>query len=137
MRESALKCQAINRCRPLGFTTDAGKKFIIDERTAPAVRFIFEHYAAGESAAYIVEQLNEKGYRTSQGNEFNKSSINRIIQNEMYRGVYISKAYDVRIEGGVPAIVDERVMAEGTGYGKTQQAEARKVFFQGGLFPFW
>ena len=47
MRESALKCQAINRCRPLGFTTDAGKKFIIDERTAPAVRFIFEHYAAG------------------------------------------------------------------------------------------
>ena len=107
MRESALKCQAINRCRPLGFTTDAGKKFIIDERTAPAVRFIFEHYAAGESAAYIVEQLNEKGYRTSQGNEFNKSSINRIIQNEMYRGVYISKAYDVRIEGGVPAIVDD------------------------------
>ena len=126
MRESALKCQAINRCRPLGFTTDAGKKFIIDERTAPAVRFIFEHYAAGESAAYIVEQLNEKGYRTSQGNEFNKSSINRIIQNEMYRGVYISKAYDVRIEGGVPAIVDDELWRRAQAMAKLNKQKRAK-----------
>ena len=50
------------------------------------MRFIFEHYAAGESAMSIVEQLNAKGLRTSQGNPFNKSSIPRIIQNEAYRG---------------------------------------------------
>ena len=73
------------------------------------MRFIFEHYAAGESAMSIVEQLNAKGLRTSQGNPFNKSSIPRIIQNEAYRGVYISKSYDVRIEGAIPAIIDDEL----------------------------
>ena len=47
-----------------------------------------------------------QGKRTSQGNPFNKSSITRIIQNEMYRGVYSSRAYNVRIEGAIPAIID-------------------------------
>ena len=107
MRESALKGQAINRCRSLGLTTDENKKYVIDEKTAPTVRFIFEHYAAGESSTSIVEQLNAKGLRTSQGNLFNKCSIPRIIQNEMYRGVYTSKAYNVRIEGAIPAIIDD------------------------------
>ena len=65
----------INRCRSLGLTTDENKKYVIDEKTAPTVRFIFEHYAAGESSASIVEQLNAKGLRTSQGNPFNKCSI--------------------------------------------------------------
>ena len=71
------------------------------------MRFIFEHYAAGESSTSIIEQLNAKGLRTSQGGPFNKSSIPRIIQNEMYRGVYVSKAYNVRIEGAIPAIIDD------------------------------
>lgn len=65
----------INRCRSLGLTTDENKKYVIDEKTAPTVRFIFEHYAAGESSTSIVEQLNAKGLRTSQGNPFNKCSI--------------------------------------------------------------
>ena len=107
MRESALKGQAVNRCRSLGLTTDQNKKYVIDEKTAPTVRYIFEHYAAGESSTSIVEQLNAQGKRTSQGNLFNKSSIPRIIQNEMYRGVYTSKAYNVRIEGAIPAIIDD------------------------------
>ena len=70
------------------------------------MRFIFEHYAAGESSASIVAQLNAAGKRTSQGNPFNKSSIPRIIQNEMYRGVYSSRAYNVRIQDAIPAIID-------------------------------
>ena len=65
----------INRCRSLGLTTDENKKYVIDEKTAPTVRFIFEHYAAGESSTSIVEQLNAKGLRTRQGNPFNKCSI--------------------------------------------------------------
>jgi DNA invertase Pin-like site-specific DNA recombinase len=105
MRESALKGRAINPSRPLGLTTDEHKRFIIDEKNAPTIRFIFEHYAAGESSASIVEQLNAAGLRTSKGNAFNKCSIPRIIQNEAYHGVYICKAYDVRIDGAIPAII--------------------------------
>lgn len=107
MRESALKGRAINPSRPLGLTTDEHKRFIIDEKNAPTIRFIFEHYAAGESSASIVEQLNAAGLRTSKGNAFNKCSIPRIIQNEAYHGVYICKAYDVRIDGAIPAIIDD------------------------------
>ena len=76
-------------------------------KTPPTIRFIFEHYAAGESSAFIVEQLNAAGLRTSKGNAFNKCSIPRIIQNEAYHGVYICKAYDVRIDGAIPAIIDD------------------------------
>ena len=61
MRESALKGKAINPNRPLGLTTDEHKRFIIDEKNAPTIRFIFEHYAAGESSASIVDQLNAAG----------------------------------------------------------------------------
>lgn len=107
MRESALKAQAINANRPLGLITDEHKRFVIDPKNAPTVRFIFEHYAAGESSASIVEQLNAAGLRTVKGYAFNKCSIPRIIQNEAYRGVYICKAYDVRIEGAIPAIIDD------------------------------
>ena len=107
MRESALKGKAINANRPLGLTTDRSKKFVIDEKNAPTVRYIFEHYAAGESSASIVEQLNAAGLRTARGKPFNKCSIPRILQNEMYHGVYTCKAYNVRIEGAIPAIIDD------------------------------
>ena len=118
MRESALKGQAISRCRALGLKTDEHKRFVIDEKTAPTVRFIFEHYAAGE--------LNAKGLRTSQGNPFNKSSIPRIIQNEAYRGVYVSKSYDVRIEGAIPAIIDDELWEKAQAMLRTNRLLKRK-----------
>lgn len=52
MRESALKGRAINPSRPLGLTTDEHKRFIIDEKNAPTIRFIFEHYAAGRKQRF-------------------------------------------------------------------------------------
>ena len=106
MRESALKGKALGSSRPLGLTVDADKHYIIEPTGAEAVRYIFEQYAAGLSSSSIVERLNAMGLRTSHGGPFNKSSINRIIRNEMYRGVYVSKKFDVRIEGAIPAIID-------------------------------
>lgn len=107
MRESALKGKAIGSSRPLGLTVDKDKKYIIDPAGAAAVRYIFEQYAAGAASSSIVAHLNEQGLCTSRGNPFNKSSVVRIIQNEVYRGVYVSPKFDVRIEGAVPAIIDD------------------------------
>ena len=107
MRESALKGKAIGSSRPLGLTVDADKHYVIDPKGAETVRYIFEQYAAGLATSSIVTRLNEMGLRTGQGNPFNKSSINRIIQNEMYRGVYTSKKFEVRIEGAIPPIIDD------------------------------
>ena len=103
-RESAMKCNALGGNRSFGYDIGADKHYCINEQQAPAVRYIFEQYAAGHTAAEIVAHLNASGIRTSRGHEFNKNSILRIITNEMYLGVY--KYSDIRIEGGVPAMID-------------------------------
>ena len=103
-RESAMKCLALGGNRSFGYDIGPDKHYCINEQQAPAVRYIFEQYAAGHTAAEIVEHLNASGLRTSRGHEFNKNSILRIITNEMYIGIY--KYSDIRIEGGVPAMID-------------------------------
>ena len=106
-RESALKCIALGGNRSFGYDIGPDKHYCINEKQAPAVRYIFEQYAAGATAADIVRELTARGYRTSRGNPFNKNSICRIITNEMYLGVY--KYADIRIEGGVPAMIDREL----------------------------
>lgn len=103
-RESAMKCIALGGNRSFGYDIGPDKHYCINPQQAPAVRYIFEQYAAGFTAADIVAHLNANGIRTSRGNAFNKNSILRIITNEMYLGVY--KYADIRIEGGVPAMID-------------------------------
>ena len=103
-RESAMKCIALGGNRSFGYDIGPDKHYCINPAQAPSVRYIFEQYAAGHTAAEIVAALNAKGVRTSRGHEFNKNSILRIITNEMYLGVY--KYGDIRIEGGVPAMIN-------------------------------
>lgn len=103
-RESAMKCIALGGNRSFGYDIGPDKHYCINEQQAPAVHYIFEQYAAGHTAAEIVAHLNASDLRTSRGHEFNKNSILRIITNEMYLGVY--KHSDIRIEGGVPAMID-------------------------------
>jgi DNA invertase Pin-like site-specific DNA recombinase len=108
IRASAEKAQSIGGNRPLGYLTGPDKKFIIDPDTAPTVRFIFEQYAAGIPCAEIIKALNQKGLRTLQGKPFNKNSINRILRNEKYIGVYTYKD-EIRIENAIPPIIDTDV----------------------------
>ena len=108
-RESALKCHGLGGNYALGLTTNKNHEFVIDEAQAPTVRFIFERYAAGDTAAAIVDALNAEGKRTSRGKPFNKNSVLRIITNEQYIGVYTSKAHGIRKEGAIPAIIDKEL----------------------------
>lgn len=105
IRASAEKGQSIGGNRPLGYLTGGDKKFIIDVNNAPTVRLIFDMYASGVTCAEIIRTLNSKGLRTLQGKPFNKNSINRILNNEKYIGVYAYKDA-VRIEDAIPAIID-------------------------------
>ena len=105
-RASAEKCQSTGGNRPLGYLTGADKKFIIDPDTAPTVRLIFDMYAKGNTCTEITKFLNEKGLRTLRGGKFNKNSLRSILKNEKYIGVYKYKN-EIRIENGVPAIVDK------------------------------
>lgn len=103
MHESALKCKSTGAGRPLGYCVDKEKHFQIDPEGAQTVRTIFELYIKGESNAAICELLNARGLRTTQGKPFNKSSVNRIVQNRKYIGEYSYNG--VTVEGGMPAIV--------------------------------
>lgn len=105
-RISAAKCQSVGGNRPLGYKTGPDKKFEIDPETAPTVQTIFRMYAAGNTTTEIVNYLNDQGLRTLRGHKFNKNSLRTLLSNEKYIGVYTYKD-EVRVEGGIPAIIDK------------------------------
>jgi len=76
----------------------------------------------------IIEELNRRGVRTRRGREFGRNSLHEILRNEKYTGVYIyrrsalpdkfgkrnnhadrSRNDIIRIEGGVPQIINREV----------------------------
>lgn len=123
MRESAYKHNSIGGAIPLGYKIE-DKKLVIDPKTAPIVKEAFEKYADGETVAEICRQFNARGYKTSKGTAFGKSSFTKIFRNERYIGVYTF--HDYRSEDAIPAIIDkdlwDRVQLR---VGKIKNAPAR------------
>lgn len=107
--DSALELKTLGQT-VVGLRKGPDGRFEIDPGTAPIVRRIFEEYAAGERAKDIYTRLNDEGYRTSRGGLFNKNSVRRILQNEKYVGVY--EYQDIRVEDGIPAIVDRELFEQ-------------------------
>lgn len=123
MKENAYLCRHTGGSPPLGYDVAPDKSYIINEKEAEAVRMIFEMYAAGEGYSPILQALQAGGYTTKAGQAFGKNSLNSILKNEKYKGVYTFNKYQrkvngrrnsrkekpedevIRIEGGIPAIV--------------------------------
>lgn len=120
MHESALKCRVLGNTMPLGYRASKEHTYEIDPENAKAVEIIFDMYVNRQPNADICRRLNELGFKTSRGNPFNKNSISRIIQNEMYIGIY--EAVGVRVENGVPALISKE-----TFYLAQKERERRKV----------
>ena len=106
MRENALKGY-VNGKTPLGYRRGKDKKYEIDPYEAKAVREIFERYARNEPIIDIVRWLNDNGYKTTTGGQFNKNSLRRILTNDKYIGVY--RYDDIVIEDIVPPIIDREL----------------------------
>lgn len=113
---------------PYGYTVGPDKRLHIDEAKEPAVKRIFEMYAAGLSYDKIIDWLDNNGYKTAKGESFGKTSIKSILENEKYCGNYFwnkRSGKDFRgmrnshklkdenecyhVVGGVPAIVSEEL----------------------------
>ena len=105
-RESAKKCKYTGGTMPLGYTTNAEHDFVIDPDTAPLVRRIYAMYIEGDTIADIIRQLNAEGLHTGKGKPFTRNSLRTILKNEKYIGIYDFHNGEIRVEGGVPAIVD-------------------------------
>ena len=109
MRVTALKCHSTGGPIPLGYEI-RDKKFVIKEDEAQIVREAFDLYANGHTVTEICNIFNTKGYRTKKGTEFNKNSFVKMFKNERYIGTY--KYMDVKIENGIPAIIDKGTFAD-------------------------
>ena len=106
MMDNAKQCKA-NGTQPFGYKISKDKKIIIDTEKAPIVQEIYEKAANGYRIVDICHELNERGYRTNTGKPFGRSSFNKILHNERYRGIYIYR--DVRIEDGIPRIISDEL----------------------------
>ncbi len=106
MHGNALKCRH-NGVRVYGYRHAVDGTFEVDEEQARVVRMAFEAYASGSSMTEVVEALAP--YRTIAGRPWRLQTVSRMLRNEKYVGVY--QFDDVRIEGGMPAIVDEGTFA--------------------------
>jgi len=104
MTLTAEKCEFTGSGVPLGYKI-VDKKFAVDDEQAAIVKRIFEMYLSGKTMAEIIRYLNENGVKTSYGNEYNRSSIRRILTNRKYLGIYIYN--DIEVPGGIPQIIDD------------------------------
>ena len=104
---NAEKCLSNGSNPGLGYYVDEERRFHVDPDGAAVVREIFEMYASGKTVAEITKYLNAKQVKTSQGKEFNKNSLHRLLRNKRYIGYYIYK--DTETPGGMPRIIEDEL----------------------------
>lgn len=107
--DNAQQCKA-NGPAPFGYKSGADGRFEIDEPSAEIVREIYARVSAGETNAAIIRDLNARHIKTRLGNAWGKSSLQAILGNERYLGIYIFN--DQRVPGGMPQIINENLFRE-------------------------
>jgi site-specific DNA recombinase len=107
-----------------GYDVDSKNRYLVNEQEAIAVRKMFELVASGHSYSDIDRFLDKSEIRTKEGKKIHPA-YTEFLRNEKYKGVYVwnlrtsksktgsrnnhkLKPLDqiVRIDGGIPAIVD-------------------------------
>lgn len=100
-------------CLYLGYSTYGyshdGDTITVDESQAEMVRYAFRRYIAGDSISTVQRRLKEAGALTRYGNPPTFAFVREMLKNEKYRGVYVWN--DVRVEGGMPRIIDDATWA--------------------------
>lgn len=109
VRESILKGNFIGGNVLYGYKV-VDKKIVIDEDTAPAIRYLFQEYASGKSKKKIIQELNAKGYRTQKGKPLTLNSFQNNLSNKKYIGVY--EKDDIVKTDYYPAIIDKQTFEQ-------------------------
>lgn len=95
---------------PLGYKKGEDGRYAIDEPKAEIVREIFRRVSANETLASIADDLNSRGILTAYKKPWGKNSFHSLLSNERYIGVF--KFAEVRIEHGMPAIIDRALFED-------------------------
>lgn len=121
--ENALKCVHNGGIPPLGYDVDpTTRRYIINEKEAIIVRFLFSAYANGQTYGAIISECERRGYKTKRGNKFGNNSLHDLFVNKKYIGTYtygrtrgarlmprnshMQSDDAVEIPNGMPAIID-------------------------------
>lgn len=119
MEGNALKCMA-NGVHIFGYDIDdESSRYVVNEEQAALVREAFARRIMREPYKSIADDFAERGVLSAQGRPCSYNMIRKLLTNERYTGVYVFG--DVRIEGGMPAIIDR------SDYAKVQNIRGTKV----------
>lgn len=126
LMDNAKQCKA-NGSLPYGYKRGADGRFEIVPAEADIVRLIFDDCVHGVPYVETARKLNGEGLRTRRGKTWTDSTFIRLLKNDAYIGVYSYS--DVRVEGGVPPIVDRAVFEAAQ-----ERLKTRKVHRKGEAF---
>ena len=104
MEGNARKCLH-NGARLYGYDFGEDGHYVVNEEQAEIVRECFARKAAGEPVNAIAADLAKRGVRPFGRGLASYGFVYNMLKNEKYTGTYIWG--DVRIEGGMPAIVSK------------------------------
>ncbi len=103
-QDSAKKGKFIGGGIPTGYKSIGGA-LVIDENTAPIIKYAFEEYAKGATKKAIIDEMNARGLRNRNGKPYGASAFQRALRSEKYIGILEQSG--VRVEGGIPAMIDK------------------------------
>ena len=109
MMDNAKKCMVNGRIS-FGYRKGKDGRFEIVQEEAEIVREIYHRIIDGWPQRDILDDMNLRGIRTKSGGPWQRQSLGTLLRNEQYIGVYSFGG--VRIEGGVPAILDRKIFEE-------------------------
>lgn len=128
----------------MGLTKDIHGNYVIDEKEAATVRYIFYWYLRGDSCEEIKRKLEERGVKTATGKDrWNVTTILRMISNEKYMGdALLQKTYtedylthkrkqnvgqrkQYYVENAIPAIIPRSI------FYMVQQERAKRARMKG------
>lgn len=93
-----------------GYDTDSEGHYIPDKVRAPIVTEIFERVASGETIKSIIDDLNSRGVKSTKGRPLRKNSLQHMLRNEKYKGIYIYG--DIRVPDAIPRLVSDELFDE-------------------------
>jgi len=106
IKENVRKGLSFGGSCPYGYTI-VNKRYTINEIQRPYVIKIFQDYAAGRRQVDIFNDLNTAPDFAGKGVKWNKSSLNRMLTNKKYIGLYETQG--LTVTDAIPAIIDEEL----------------------------
>jgi len=106
MRETRLKKRHLGGYAPLGFKV-VDHKLVVNEETAPFVKYIFEQCAKGTSHKEIISYLTNHNIKSNKGNIISHNSLYKIFKNKKYIGI-LEYGGDI-VEDYCPAIISQEL----------------------------